>query len=70
MWILEIKQTVPRYGYTLEEKVTFKSRNFNKLVTVIQNLESSIDTEFILKREEDNNGKQYQCEADENSDRN
>ena len=57
MWVLEIKQRVPRDNFYLDEKVTFKSENFNKLANVIQNLESNIETEFIIKREEDNDAK-------------
>lgn len=54
MWTLKIKQTVPREGYTVDEEVIFKSDNFNKLAMVIQHLESNIETEFIIKKEEDN----------------
>lgn len=57
MWILEIKQRVPRDNFYLDEKVTFKSDNLNKLANVIQNLDSSLDTEFTIKKEEDNDGK-------------
>lgn len=57
MWVLEIKQRVPRDNYYLDEKVTFKSNDLIKFFSVISNLESNIETEFIIKREEDNDAK-------------
>lgn len=54
MWVLEIKQRVPRDNYYLDEKVTFKSNKLTSFFSVISNLESNIETEFIIKKEEDN----------------
>ena len=54
MWVLEIKQRVPRENYFLDERVVFRSRSINKLTNIIESfslVQSDYHTEFVLTRE-------------------
>ena len=54
MWVLEIKQRVPRENYFLDEKVVFKSKSLTELTNIIEYfslVEQGYETEWTITKE-------------------